>query len=230
MEELRDLAFNAPDLEGPAEAIGSEVRISEPFSLEEGEGLFADERLRELAFSADVKESSNNSEVLELAGKQFIAVRVREVRAPQVAPFAEVEREVRQGLRAELEASALTDMVTRAEDLLAAGETFEVAAEALNVEWRVELAATRLSSQLPRPVLEAAFTMPQGKPSRLQTVAVPGEGYALVQLARVTPGDTRALTSAEKLQLSDLRSGEQQRLSFDEFVVHQRNAADVVIR
>ena len=39
-----------------------------------------------------------------------------------------------------------------------------------------------------------------------------------------------ALTSAEKLQLSDLRSGEQQRLSFDEFVVHQRNAADIVIR
>ena len=95
VEELRDLAFNAPDLEGPAEAIGSEVRTSEPFSLEEGEGPFADERLRELAFSADVKESSNNSEVLELAGKQFIAVRVREVRAPQVAPFAEVEREVR---------------------------------------------------------------------------------------------------------------------------------------
>ena len=230
VEELRDLAFNAPDLEGPAEAIGSEVRISEPFSLEEGEGLFADERLRELAFSADVKESSNNSEVLELAGKQFITVRVREVRAPQVAPFAEVEREVRQGLRAELEASALTDMVTRAEDLLAAGESFEVAAEALNVEWRVELAATRLNSQLPRSVLDAAFTMPQGEPNLLRTVAVPGEGYALVQLARVTPGDTRALTSAEKLQLSDLRSGEQQRLSFDEFVVHQRNAADIVIR
>ena len=230
VEELRDLAFNAPDLEGPAEAIGSEVRISEPFSLEEGEGLFADERLRELAFSADVKESSNNSEVLELAGKQFIAVRVREVRAPQVAPFAEVEREVRQGLRAQLEASALTDMVARAEDLLAAGGSFEVAAEALNVEWRVELAATRLNSQLPRSVLDAAFTMPQGEPNLLRTVAVPGEGYALVQLARVTPGDTRALTSAEKLQLSDLRSGEQQRLSFDEFVVHQRNAADIVIR
>ena len=229
VEELRDLAFNAPDLEGPAEAIGSEVRISEPFSLEEGEGLFADERLRELAFSADVKESSN-SEVLELAGKQFIAVRVREVRAPQVAPFAEVEREVRQGLRANLRLQLLLIWSRASRGPACAGESFEVAAEALNVEWRVELAATRLNSQLPRPVLDAAFTMPQGKPNLLRTVAVPGEGYALVQLARVTPGDTRALTSAEKLQLSDLRSGEQQRLSFDEFVVHQRNAADIVIR
>ena len=230
VEELRDLAFNAPDLEGPAEAIGSQVLSSEPFSLGEGEGLFADERLRELAFSADVKEASNNSEVLELAGKQFIAVRVRDVRAPQVAPFSEVEREVRQGLKAELEATALSDMATRAEELLAAGESFEVVAEALNVEWRVELAATRLNSQLPGSVLDVAFTMPQGKSNRLRTVAVPGEGFAMVQLARVTPGDTGALTGAEKQQLSDLRSGEQQRLSFDEFVVHQRNVADIVIR
>jgi peptidyl-prolyl cis-trans isomerase D len=230
VEELRDLAFNAPDLDAPAASIGSQVMTSAPFSLAAGEGLFADDRLRELAFSADVKEGQNNSEVLELSGKQFIAVRIRDVRAPQVAPFSEVEREVRQGLRADLEAAALSDMTARAEDLLAAGESFEVVAESLGVEWRVELAATRLNSQLPGPVLEAAFIMPQGQPEKLRAVVVPGDGFALVQLARVTPGDTGALTSAEKLQLSDLRSGEQQRLSFDEFVVHQRNAADIVVR
>jgi hypothetical protein len=147
-----------------------------------------------------------------------------------VAPFNEVEREVRQGLRADLEAATLSDMTARAEGLLAAGESFEAAAESLAVEWRVELAATRLNSQLPGPVLDAAFTMPQGQPDKLRAVAVPGDGFALVQLARVTPGDTGALTSGEQLQLSDLRSGEQRRLSFDEFVVHQRNAADIVVR
>lgn len=230
VEELRDLAFSAPDLEASAAAIGAQVMTSEPFSLGEGDGLFADERLRALAFSADVKESKNNSEVLELSGKQFIVVRIRDVRAPQVAPFSEVAREVRQGLRADLEAAALSDMTSRAEDLLSAGESFEVAAESLGVEWRVELAATRLNSQLPGPVLDAAFTMSQGQPSTLRVVAVPGDGFALVQLARVTPGSVGALTSAERLQLSDLRSGEQQRLSFDEFLVHQRNAADIVIR
>jgi peptidyl-prolyl cis-trans isomerase D len=74
VEELRDLAFNAPDLSGPAAAIGAEVRVSEPFSLGAGVGLFTDSRLRELAFSDDVKESGNNSEVLELAGQRFVAV------------------------------------------------------------------------------------------------------------------------------------------------------------
>lgn len=230
VEELRDLAFNAPDLSGPAAAIGAEVQVSEPFSLGEGEGLFADTRLRELAFSDDVKDSGNNSEVLELSGQRFVSVRVRDVRAPQIAPFEEVESEVRRGLSTELETAALVDITARAETLLAAGESMEEAANALGVEWRVELAATRLTSQLPQQVLEVAFAMPQGQADALRTVPVPGEGYALVQLARVNPGDVAALSGAETQQLSELRSGEQQRLSFDEFLVHQRNAADIVIR
>ena len=230
VEELRDLAFNAPDLSGPAAAIGAEVQVSEAFSLGEGAGLFTDARVRELAFSDDVKVSGNNSEVLELSGQRFVAVRVRDVRAPQIAPYEEVENEVRLGLSAELETAALADMTARAQTLLASGESMETAANALGVEWRVELAATRLTSQLPQPVLETAFAMPQGQTDALRTVPVPGEGYALVQLARVNPGDVAALSGAEAQQLSDLRSGEQQRLSFDEFLVHQRNAADIVIR
>ena len=230
VEELRDLAFNAPDLSGPAAAIGAEVQVSEPFSLGKGAGLFTDARVRELAFSDDVKVSGNNSEVLELSGQRFVAVRVRDVRAPQIAPYQEVKNEVRRGLSAELETAALADMTARAQALLASGESMEAAATALGVEWRVELAATRLTSQLPQPVLETAFAMPQGQTDALQTVTVPGEGYALVQLARVNPGDVAALSGAEAQRLSDLRSGEQQRLSFDEFLVHQRNAADIVIR
>ncbi len=230
VEELRDLAFNAPDLYGPAAAIGAEVQVSEPFSLGKGAGLFTDARVRELAFSDDVKVSGNNSEVLELSGQRFVTVRVRDVRAPQIAPYQEVKNEVRRGLSAELETAALADMTARARAILASGESMEAAATALGVEWRVELAATRLTSQLPQPVLETAFAMPQGQTDALQTVPVPGEGYALVQLARVNPGDVAALSGAEAQRLSDLRSGEQQRLSFDEFLVHQRNAADIVIR
>ena len=230
VEELRDLAFNAPDLSGPAAAIGAEVQVSEPFSLGEADGLFADTRLREIAFSDDVKVSGNNSEVLELSGQRFVAVRVRDVRAPHIAPFEEVKGEVRRGLSAKLQTAALTNMTARAETLLASGESMEAAAKMLGVEWRVELAATRLTSQLPQPVLETAFAMPQGQTDALRTVPVPGKGYALVQLARVNPGDVAALSGVEAQQLSDLRSGEQQRLSFEEFLVHQRNAADIVIR
>ena len=230
VEELRDLAFNAADLDGPADALDARVLQSEPFSIDEGAGLFADVRLRELAFSDDVKEAGNNSEVLELSGQRFAVVKVREVRAPQIAPFGEVRKVVRAGLKADLESAALARMTGDAEAMLAAGEPLETAANALDLEWRVELAATRLASQLPRTVLEAAFTMPQGQVNALRRVALPGEGYALVQLARVTPGDAGSLNASEKQQLSELRNSEQQQLSFEEFLLYQRDSADIVIR
>ena len=230
VEELRDLAFNAADLNGPAEALDARVLQSEPFSLDEGVGLFADERLRELAFSDDVKEAGNNSEVLELSGQRFVVVKVREVRVPQVAPFGEVRKVVRAGLKADLESAALAKVTADAEAMLAAGEPLEAVANALELEWRVELASTRLASQLPRTVLDAAFTMPQGQANTLRRVALPGEGYALVQLVRVTPGDAGSLSASETQQLSDLRNSEQQQLSFDEFLLYQRDSAEIVIR
>ena len=230
VEELRDLAFNAADLNGPAEALDARVLQSEPFSLDEGVGLFADERLRELAFSDDVKEAGNNSEVLELSGQRFVVVKVREVRVPQVAPFGEVRKVVRAGLKADLESAALAKVTGDAEAMLAAGEPLEAVANALELEWRVELASTRLASQLPRTVLDAAFTMPQGQANALRRVALPGEGYALVQLVRVTPGDVGSLSASETQQLLDLRNSEQQQLSFDEFLLYQRDSAEIVIR
>ena len=230
VEELRDLVFNAVDLGEPAQALGTVVSRSNAFSRDEGEGIFADERLREIAFSADVKDAGNNSEVIELSGKRFAVVRVSEVREPQVAPFSEVETEVRAALEAELEAASLIDIRGNAESMLGAGESLEVVAQSLGLEWRVELAATRLSSQLPRPVLEAAFAMPDGQARKLQAVPVPGEGYAMVQLARISPGDAQSLSGAETEQLEGLRTGEQRQLSFDEFLLHQRDVADIVIR
>ena len=230
VEELRDLVFNAVDLGEPAQALGTVVSQSNAFSRDEGEGIFADERLREIAFSADVKDAGNNSEVIELSGKRFAVVRVSEVREPQVAPFSEVETEVRAALEAELEAASLIEIRGNAESMLGAGESLEVVAQSLGLEWRVELAATRLSSQLPRPVLEAAFAMPDGRAHKLQAVPVPGEGYAMVQLARISPGDAQSLSGAETEQLEGLRTGEQRQLSFDEFLLHQRDVADIVIR
>ena len=72
--------------------------------------------------------------------------------------------------------------------------------------------------------------MPAGDTTRVRTVALPGEGYAIVQLARVTPGEPSGITQNENQQLVNLRMNEQQQLSFDEFLIHQRDTADIIIR
>lgn len=230
VEELRDLVFNAADLADPAKAIDVEVQRSIPFSVDDGVGLFDEARLREVAFTADVKDAGNNSDVIELSGQRYVVLRVHEVKPPQVAPLSEVERDVRAQLEANAEAEALADITQRAEQLLGKGNSFEAAAKEIGLEWRVELAATRLSSQLPGSVLDAAFTMRASNQTTLRAVPVTGDGYAIVQLARVSAGAIERLNQGEQQQLNTLRGNEQQRLAFDEFLLHQRDAADIVIR
>jgi peptidyl-prolyl cis-trans isomerase D len=230
VEALRDAAFNAADLSGPAEALGVSVQRSAAFTVAAGQGVFTDARLREAAFSEDVKIAGNNSDVLELAERRFVVLRVHEARPPQTAPFREVETEVVALLRAELEAAALAQIQSTAQDALARGELLEDVAQTLDLDWRVELAATRLVSQLPRPVLDAAFTMTAGDATALRTVPIPGEGFAIVQLARVAPGSVSALSISERNQLTNSRATEQQQISFSEFMLFQRNESDIVIR
>ena len=230
VEELRDAAFNVADLGAPADALGVSVLRSDAFTAAAGQGVFSDARLRAAAFSEDVKIDGNNSDVLELAERRFVVVRVHEVRPPQTAPFREVETEVVELLRSELTASALSMIQNTAQDALESGETLEDVAQTLGLDWRVELAATRLVSQLPRAVLDAAFTMTVGNTTQLRAVAIPGEGYAVVQLARVAPGNFDALTIGERDQLTSRRTNEQQQVSFSEFILFQRNESDIVIR
>ena len=230
VESLRDLVFNAADLAGPAASIGATVVRSAPFSEDNGSGLFADERLRALAFAEDVRSDRNNSEVLELSGKRFVVVRIHEIRPPQVSPFEEVEGTIRERLATQIESEALADLRARAEAFLSNGDSLEAAAEALGLEWRVELAATRLSSQLPREVLNAAFAMAADQSSVLEPVAVPAAGHALVQLARVSPGELKNLNEGERASLRARRTSEQQQLSFGEYVRSQRDSADIIVR
>ena len=230
VEELRDAVFNAADLSGPADTLGVSVLRSGAFTVEAGQGVFSDARLRAAAFAEDVKVGGNNSDVLELAERRFVVVRVHEVRPPQTAPFREVETEVIQLLRSELQTAALSGIQSTAQDALESGETLEEVAQTLGLDWRVELAATRLVSQLPRPVLDTAFSMTAGETTQLRTVSIPGEGYAVVQLARVAPGSVEALSIGERDQLNRRRATEQQQVSFSEFMLFQRNESDIVLR
>ena len=230
VEELRDAVFNAADLSGPADTLGVSVLRSGAFTVEAGQGVFSDARLRAAAFAEDVKVGGNNSDVLELAERRFVVVRVHEVRPPQTAPFREVETEVIELLRSELQTAALSGIQSTAQDALEVGETLEEVAQTLGLDWRVELAATRLVSQLPRPVLDTAFSMTAGETTQLRTVSIPGEGYAVVQLARVAPGSVDALSIGEREQLNRRRAAEQQQVSFSEFMLFQRNESDIVLR
>ncbi|MDA7086484.1 SurA N-terminal domain-containing protein [Pseudomonas sp. SA3-5] len=161
-KQLEDAAFEASDLAQPAQELGLEVKTSEAFGREGGEGLTANRQVIQAAFSAEVLEDGSNSNAIELDPNTVVVLRVKEHRKPEQLALEQVEESIREQLtrvrateaaKAEGEAllASLNDGKTPVEQA-GSGQT-----------WDVVEAATRSQEGVEPAVLQALFRMP--KPS-----------------------------------------------------------------
>ena len=230
VDNLRDAVFTADDLVSAAAELGVAVTRSSPFSRDTGEGIFDEVAIREAAFADDVFIEDNNSDVIELSGSRFIALRVNE-RLPEGAkPLQEVRGDIIATLERQAREAKLEGLVTDVNAALAAGESLESIAEDNALEWRVELAATRQNTLLPPEVLQAAFAKQASDTNSVSAIGVASGGYALVQLARVTAGSADTLLTSERQALVDEVQQVQGDLLFNEFLADLRRRGTVIVR
>jgi peptidyl-prolyl cis-trans isomerase D len=230
VEMLRDIAFNAADLEDPARELGVTVQRSPALSRGVGEGLFSNGQLRSAAFSEDVLEAGHNSEVIELDPEHFVVLRVAERRPPELLPLADVREEIVAALADE---AALAAARAEGERILAAldeGEAIDVLAAQADLDWQVELGARRDSLRLPPAVRERLFTlaMPAGGGPVLDLVAAPDVLYVL-EFTRVSPGSLDKLDEAQRERLRQQLAGESGGILQQQIETALRSEADVKV-
>ena len=230
VDKLRDAVFTADDLESAAGALGVAVNTSSPFSRDAGEGVFNEVALREAAFADDVFIEDNNSDVIELSGSRFVALRVNERLPEGSKPLQEVRGDIIATLERQAREAELEGLVADVNAALAAGESLESIAENKGLEWRVELAATRQNTLLPPEVLQAAFAKQASDTNSVSAIGVTSGGYALVQLARVTAGSADTLLTSERQALVDEVQQVQGDLLFTEFLADLRRRGSVIVR
>ena len=230
VDQLRDAVFTADSLSNASDELSLQVVTSTPFSRNAGEGLFAETVLREAAFSDDVYIDSNNSDVIELSGSRFVALRVSERLPEGYKMLEEVQQEISATLEREAREAALNTLVADVNSALGAGDSLEVISDRKALEWRVELAATRQNRLLPSEVLQAAFAKQADDTNSVSPVAVSSGGYALVQLARVTAGSEDSLLTSERQALTEEVQQVQGDLLFTEFLADLRRRGTVVVR
>lgn len=161
LEELKDISFNAADLDSVADQLELQSSTSALFSRSgANEGIFADSRVVAEAFSDIVLEQGANSEVVELSPSEAVVVRIAE-RVPEAPiPFSDVEQQLSQRLHRE-EATAY--MVKQAEEMLEAvrsGQELPAVAESRGLDFREFSDISRENvNQLPMEVAEAAFQL-----------------------------------------------------------------------
>ena len=230
VDELRELSFNAADLQQPADALSLTVAQSAPVSLSIGEGVFAESAVRETLFSEEVYEAGNNSAILELSGNRFVVVRVAEKRPAEILPFSKVANSIRGDLETNARVAAELALLESLRSRRADGERLEEIATAEDYEWRVELGARRIGSLLPAEVVTVAFAMQEGAGATLESTTLVNGDLAIVELAGVEQGQLENLSSGEQTAMAEQLTQLQGQLSMLEYRTALRDNAEIVTR
>ncbi|RIZ67780.1 MAG: peptidylprolyl isomerase [Methylococcales bacterium] len=189
-EKLTESSYEHPDsLQTVADGLSLVVQKSSLFTKDKGEGVAADEKIRNAAFSEEVLQG-NNSAPIEQTGERLVVLRLLEHKTAAKKDIAEVKNEIAAEL---LKVKAQRLAIEKAKKIqvsLESGASIQAVANENKVELKSEKALVRGKNKLPEPLSDAIFkaAKPNGdKPSIFATVLPSGE-QVVVSLSKVTPG------------------------------------------
>lgn len=193
-QKLTELAFEHPDsLEPAAKAIGKSVERSRSFTRVGGEGIAAEQPIRNAAFSEDVL-AGKNSELIELSPERVAVIRTYDHQAASDKPLEQVRGEILRKLKT---AKAKEQTGTAAEELkkkLDGGSAFGALAKAAQLTALSPSPFQRDSKDIPAPLLSAVFAASKPKENKLVSgvVALDDGGQAVYQLKAVIEPSPKA--------------------------------------
>lgn len=196
VRELENLAFEAADLQQPAQELGLRIQTTEAFGREGGQsGVAANRQVIQQAFSPELLEGGINSQALELDAETVVVIRVKEHLQSQRLALAEVEGDIRATLQRQAAAEAAR---RQGEELLGSLREGKTPAQQVQT-WEIHEAATRSLEGIDPLVLQTLFRMP--KPEEAQKpqfagVALGNGDYVLLRLTGVSE-PTEALADSE---------------------------------
>jgi peptidyl-prolyl cis-trans isomerase D len=200
-EQLANLTYESPDSLIPAaETLGLEIQTSDWITRDGGEGLLAQRRVIDAAFSDDVLTQGNNSELLEpdRDRMQAIVLRVDEHEPAAAKPLEEVREEI---------VTALAEQ-TASEAALAAAEAMvaelkagaELASVAADYEVEEPGSVSRNAPNVPPTPLELAFQAPRPAEGQISYASgpMPNGSAVVVAVSGVEDADADALEASAK--------------------------------
>jgi peptidyl-prolyl cis-trans isomerase D len=199
-EKLTELSFEHPDsLQTVADALGVTVKKSALFTKGKGDGIAADEKIRNDAFSEEVLQG-NNSAPVELDAERLAVVRILEHKAAAQRDLNEVKQDVVAVLSKEKTRLLAVEKARQITARLQAGESIQAVAAENKLAIKTEKGLTRGKNTVPEQLSNAIFKAAKpvgGKPSVFIAILPSGE-QVVVSLSKVTAG---VMSENDKKQL-----------------------------
>ncbi len=234
VERLANIAFEFPDtLSVAAEELGLEIQQAGPFDRTgDPTNLIAgDPRFIEAAFSQEVLEEGNNSDVIELPDSRVVSIRRIAHEPSRPKSLEEARPQIEEIVRAERARDRVRERGEESLERLRAGESESAVAESVGAEW-VEHEALRRDARATEPaVMSRVFAMPRPVDGKVQYagVEIRSGDFAIVALTEVVDGDPSKMSETELESIEAELARDYGGMAFDAYLQAVREEADIII-
>lgn len=199
-ERLTEMSYEHPDsLKTVADNLALAVNKSALFTKDKGDGIAADEKIRNMAFTEEVLQG-NNSTPVELGTDRLVVLRLLEHKAAAARDIKDVKQDIAATLLADKAKQQAIEKAKQIKTRLQAGESIQAVAAENKLQVKTAAGLTRNKEDLPLPLSQAIFKAAKpvaGKPS-VFIAELPAGEQAVVSLTKVTAG---VMTEDDKKQL-----------------------------
>ncbi len=211
-DKLADITYEHPDsLESAAKTLNLPIKSTELFTRDKaGKDILQNKKVRDVAFSNDVLNLQNNSDVIQLDPNTIIVLRVKSHVQSSLLSLKEVSSKIETALKTQESETRLANFAAELKSKLEAGADPISLATSNKLKWNTPGYIGRYSTKVDSAVLDTAFRLPN--PDSAKNKAVYGltripNGYAIIALKGVKQGSIadqkQAAVFAEQVQNSD---------------------------
>jgi peptidyl-prolyl cis-trans isomerase D len=201
-ELMADIAFSSPDLLEVADSLGLEIHKSKLFGRQGGVGIADNERVLVAAFSDDVLQQGNNSNVLELSSDQLLVLRVNQHNQPAEQPLELVKVDIIKQLVAQKATAALDTKAKSYIEQLQQDGDIKAVAELEQLNWQQFDQVSRGSTLVNSLLVQSAFRLPRPESAASYGLAPSYTGdVSIIQLQQVENADPADQTAEQRAAL-----------------------------
>jgi peptidyl-prolyl cis-trans isomerase D len=229
LEKLREESYNAESLQEVAESLDLKAENSGLFERNKGAGLMANSKVVAAAFSAEVLEEGNSSDVIEIDSSNVVVLKKTDHKPSQVKPLADVQEQITNTLKDQKAKALLDEQAVKLIADLKSGGSFSELSEAAGIEFKQVKAATRKSVDIDSDVLRHAFTMskPSSASPTFSSVMTATGNLAIVSVEAVTLGSRESITQEQKTAISAQLASIYGANDFSSFQKFLKDTADI---
>jgi peptidyl-prolyl cis-trans isomerase D len=229
LETLKELAFNADNLQEVAQDLELEAKVTEPFSENGGAGVASSPMVVDAAYSPEVAEGGYASEVLDLGDDNYIVLRLKENFPSRQQSLDEVRDGLIDTLTNSIAQENIDAKITEITAALDGGDSMQAVSSAFSLKSEAVKQGARGNRDIDPEVNTYVFDMlmPRGE-SVTDSFNTTNGDFVAIQLTAVELADAQSM---DKERLEFVRNIAEAATSGKEFMSYQQaliEQADIV--